>query len=153
MRVLIIGDVQKMATDFERQGALVRLFKDTNTFRTVVQEVFSLETSLPVVVGDLALIRESGRLAKFLEEAVPENMICLASRDCFDSVVLARISRRIKQPTVPSFTGQIDSKKRKEALLSYPVRWDLLLQHDPFFLPFALEAVKSPHKRRLIEWL
>ena len=150
MRVLIIGDVQKLATEFASQGALVRLFKDVVSYRQVVDEVFSLETDLPVVVGDLSLIRESGRLAKFLEEAAPERIVCLASRDCFDSVVLARISRKVKDPSIPEFSGSVDVVKAVEAATNIPVRWDKVLENDPFDVPMIMGAVTSSNRRRAL---
>lgn len=149
MRVLIVGDVQSLANNFAKQGALVRLFKNAETFRTIVQETFTLVTDKPLVIGDLALVRGSGRLAKYLEEAMPEKIICLASKDCFDQVVLARITRKIKEPSVSQFSGKVDVRKAREALMKHPVDWDVILESDPFICPLAIEAAHSPHRKRI----
>lgn len=153
MRVLIIGDVQSIATNFEKQGALVRLFRDVQTFRQVEEETFSLVSRVPLVIGDLSLVRGSGRLAKYLEEASPEEIICLASRDCFDAVVLARITKKVKERSVPDFLGKTDCRKAREGLLTNPVRWDRVLASNPFLLPMAMGAVRSRNRKKIVGML
>jgi hypothetical protein len=69
-------------------------------FRELYSELGTLSTDRVIVVHDISDVGRTGVLCKWLEESSESRVLCLASRDNVDAVLLSRFTRVVKDGSV-----------------------------------------------------
>lgn len=147
--VLIVGPVEQSLAGLDGD-LVVRKVSSVDDFRRVYEEFASLRTSRVLVLHDVAALRGTARLAKFLEET-GNRVVCLSSEDCLDEMTESRFSRVVKTPTLEKFSGHDDAEALAAALDSEDVSPEVAaLRHFPRALPDVSSASRSRFRKKLL---
>lgn len=140
---LIIGDIQESLRRV-KWPHLLRRVETTEAFAEVYDEFTGLAQSRELVVHDVSLFSRSSRLAKFLEET-NHRVLCLASTDNLDRVLLSRFQRIYKRDTGADLFSGVEDKREAMSVVSSGVDFvRAAMVHYPRAVP---ELIRVKHFR------